>query len=61
MISKDELIQVLEEFLENLKNNNNDEKHWMIKPFIYIGVLSLMKILNDKFDLGLEINDICIS
>ena len=57
MISKDELIQVLEEFLENLKNNN-DEKNWMIKPFIYIGVLSLMKTLNDKFDLGLKINEL---
>jgi hypothetical protein len=55
MISKDELIQVLEEFLENLKNNK-DEKNWMIKPFIYIGVLSLMKILNDKFDLGLDLS-----
>lgn len=60
MISKVEIIQVLEEFLENLKNNN-DEKNWMIKPFIYIGALSLMKTLNDKFDLGLKINDICIS
>lgn len=57
MISKDEIIQVLEEFLENLKNNN-DEKNWMIKPFIYIGVLSLMKFLNDKFDLGLKIDEL---
>lgn len=56
MISKVELIQVLEEFLENLKNSD-DEKNWMIKPFIYIGVLSLIKILNDKFDLGLKINE----
>ena len=54
MIKNEELKECLLNSYNNLSKDTNVD--WMLKPFITIGILYIIKILNDKFELKIDID-----